>query len=131
MIAFDNVDVGSTTETMRSTVEAMAYGAIAFLDALELQRVDLLEFSLGSSVASRSSGLTSYGASCSHPPDRKLRRECTAGPPEVIGAASAAQPTPEGYASVFFAPTGTSRPAGQEATGRIFGRTASRDEPTT
>ena len=34
--------------------------------------------------------------------------------------------------SVFFAPTDTSRAAGQQATGRIFGaRTTGRDEPTT
>jgi pimeloyl-ACP methyl ester carboxylesterase len=36
VIAFDNVGVGGTTGTTPSTVEAMAYGAIAFLDALEL-----------------------------------------------------------------------------------------------
>src|SRR4051812_10404848 len=37
-----------------------------------------------------------------------------------------------GYISVFFAPTDTSREAGQQAAGRIFGaRTTDRDEPTT
>ena len=51
--------------------------------------------------------------------------------PEVIGAVGAPQTTPEGYLSVFFAPTDTSQQAGQQAAGRIFGRTASRDEPTT
>jgi pimeloyl-ACP methyl ester carboxylesterase len=38
----------------------------------------------------------------------------------------------EGYISVFFAPTDTSREAGRQATARIFGaRTTDRDEPTT
>ena len=45
------------------------------------------------------------------------------GPPET---------SPQGYVSVFFAPTDTSREAGGQAAGRIFGgRTTNRDEPTT
>jgi pimeloyl-ACP methyl ester carboxylesterase len=52
--------------------------------------------------------------------------------PEVIGAVGAPETSPEGYLSVFFAPTKTSLEAGQKAAGRIFGgRTAERDEPTT
>jgi len=51
VVAFDNVGVGGTTGTTPSTIEAMAHGAIAFLDAMELQRVDLLGFSIGSFVA--------------------------------------------------------------------------------
>jgi pimeloyl-ACP methyl ester carboxylesterase len=133
VIAFDNVGVGGTTGTTPSTVEAMAYGAIAFLDALELRRVDLLGFSLGSFVAQELALIR---------PDL-LRRVvlASAAPqgaagmhgwaPQVIGAVGAPQTTAEGYLSVFFAPTATSRAAGQEAAGRIFGRTAGRDEPTT
>jgi pimeloyl-ACP methyl ester carboxylesterase len=52
--------------------------------------------------------------------------------PEVIGAVGPPETTPQGYISVFFAPTDTSREAGQQAAGRIFGgRTTDRDEPTT
>ena len=52
--------------------------------------------------------------------------------PEVIGAVGAPETTPQGYISVFFAPTDTSREAGRQAAGRIFGgRTTDRDEPTT
>ena len=51
--------------------------------------------------------------------------------PEVIGAIGTPKATPEGYLSVFFAPTETSQQAGQQAAGRIFGRTSNRDEPTT
>ena len=51
--------------------------------------------------------------------------------PEVIGAVGAPETNPQGYLSVFFAPTDTSREAGRQAAGRIFGRTTDRDEPTT
>jgi pimeloyl-ACP methyl ester carboxylesterase len=52
--------------------------------------------------------------------------------PEVIGAVGVPEVTPQGYLSVFFAPTDTSRAAGQQAAGRIFGaRTTGQDEPTT
>jgi pimeloyl-ACP methyl ester carboxylesterase len=52
--------------------------------------------------------------------------------PHVIGAIGQPATSPEGYLSVFFAPTETSREAGQQAAGRIFGgRTTDPDEPTT
>jgi pimeloyl-ACP methyl ester carboxylesterase len=52
--------------------------------------------------------------------------------PDVIAAVGQPETSPEGYLSVFFAPTDTSREAGQHAAGRIFGgRTIDRDEPTT
>src|SRR5947208_11060131 len=51
MVAFDNVGVGATTGRTPSTVEAMAHDAIAFVDALGLERIDLLGFSIGSFVA--------------------------------------------------------------------------------
>src|SRR4029078_12917793 len=50
LVAFDNVGVGATTGRTPSTVEAMAHDAVAFLDALNFQKVDLLRFSLGSCV---------------------------------------------------------------------------------
>jgi pimeloyl-ACP methyl ester carboxylesterase len=51
VVAFDNVGVGATTGRTPSTVETMAHDAIAFLEALDVRRVDLLGFSLGSFVA--------------------------------------------------------------------------------
>src|SRR4051794_38957733 len=51
VITFDNVGVGATTGRTPNTVEAMARGAIAFLEAIDLPQVDLLGFSLGSFVA--------------------------------------------------------------------------------
>src|SRR5438093_12830980 len=101
----------------------MAHDAIAFLGAMELQRVDLLGFSIGSFVAQEIALIR---------PDL-LRRLVLASSapqgapgmhgwaPEVIGAVGAPETSPEGYISVFFAPTDTSHEAGREAAGRIFG----------
>jgi pimeloyl-ACP methyl ester carboxylesterase len=134
VVAFDNVGVGATTGATPNTVEDMAHGAIAFLEAMNFQRVDLLGFSLGSFVAQEVALIR---------PDL-LRRVVLAASapqgaagmhgwaPEVIGAVGAPETSPEGYLSVFFAPTKTSLDAGRQAAGRIFGgRTTDRDEPTT
>jgi pimeloyl-ACP methyl ester carboxylesterase len=134
VIAFDNVGVGATTGSTPSTIEAMAHDAISFLEAMDFQQIDLLGFSIGSFIAQEIALIR---------PDL-LRRVvlASAAPqgaagmhgwaPEVIGAVGAPETSPEGYISVFFAPTDTSRGAGQQAAGRIFGgRTSDRDEPTT
>ena len=134
VIAFDNVGVAATTGTTPSSVEAMAHGAIAFLEALNLRRVDLLGFSIGSFVAQELALIR---------PDL-LRRVVLASSapqgapgmhgwaPDVIAAVGQPEPSAEGYISVFFAPTETSLEAGRQAAGRIFGaRTIDRDAPTT
>jgi len=134
VITFDNVGVGATTGSTPSTIEAMAHDAISFLEAMDFQQIDLLGFSIGSFIAQEIALIR---------PDL-LRRVvlASAAPqgaagmhgwaPGVIGAVGAPETSPEGYISVFFAPTDTSRGAGQQAAGRIFaGRTRDRDEPTT
>jgi len=134
VVTFDNVGVAATTGTTPSTVEEMAHGAIAFVEALGLERVDLVGFSIGSFVAQEIALIR---------PDL-LRRIvlASAAPqgatgmhgwaPQVIEAVGGPETSPEEYLSVFFAPTATSLEAGQQAAGRIFGgRTADRDEPTT
>ncbi|HKD33767.1 MAG TPA: alpha/beta hydrolase [Gaiellaceae bacterium] len=134
VVTFDNVGVGASGGATPNTIEAMAHDAIAFIDALEIERVDLLGFSIGSFVAQEIALIR---------PDL-LRRVVLASSapqgasgmhgwaPEVIGAVGAPETTPAGYISVFFAPTDASREAGQQAAGRIFGgRTTDRDEPTT
>jgi pimeloyl-ACP methyl ester carboxylesterase len=134
VVTFDNVGVGATSGTTPNTVEAMAHDAIAFLEAMGFKRVDLLGFSIGSFVAQEIALIR---------PDL-LRRVVLASSapqgaagvhgwaPEVIGAVGTPETSPEGYLSVFFAPTKTSLEAGQEAAGRIFGgRTTDRDQPTT
>ena len=134
VITFDNVGVGATTGTTPNTVEAMAHGAIAFLEAMDLRRVDLLGFSLGSFVAQEIAlirpDLLRRIVLASSAPQGAAGMHGWA--PEVIGAVGVPEVTPQGYLSVFFAPTDASRQAGQQAAGRIFGaRTTDRDEPTT
>jgi pimeloyl-ACP methyl ester carboxylesterase len=133
VVSFDNRGVGGTTGMTPNTVEAMAHDAIAFIEAMSFQRVDLLGFSIGSFVAQEIALIR---------PDL-LRRVVLASSaprgaagmhgwaPEVIGAVGQPEPNPQGYLDVFFAPTSTSQQAGQQAAGRIFGRTNNRDEPTT
>jgi pimeloyl-ACP methyl ester carboxylesterase len=133
VIAFDNVGVGATTGRTPSTAEAMAHDAIAFVEAMDLRRVDLLGFSLGSFVAQeialiRPDLLRRVVLASSAP---QGAAEMHGWAPEVIGAVGQRETSPQGYVSVFFAPTATSREAGRQAAGRIFGRTTDRDEPTT
>src|SRR5580765_3210296 len=133
VISFDNVGVGATTGVTPNTIEAMAHDAIAFIEALNLQRVDLLGFSIGSFVAQEIAlirpDLLRRVVLASSAPQGAAGMHGWA--PEVIAAVGSPETTPEGYLEVFFAPTTTSRAAGKEALGRIFGRTADRDAPTT
>jgi pimeloyl-ACP methyl ester carboxylesterase len=111
----------------------MAVDAIDFIDALGLPQVDLLGFSIGSFVAQEIALIR---------PDL-LRRVVLASSapqgasgmhgwaPQVIGAVGQPEANPQGYLDVFFARSDTSREAGQQAAGRIFGRTGDKDEPTT
>src|SRR6476659_6473995 len=48
VVSFDNVGVGATTGTTPNTIEAMAHDAIAVVEAMSFQRMDLLGFSIGS-----------------------------------------------------------------------------------
>jgi pimeloyl-ACP methyl ester carboxylesterase len=134
VVTFDNVGVGATTGRTPNTVGAMAHGAIDFLEAMAFQRVDLLGFSIGSFVAQelaliRPDLLRRVVLASSAP---QGAAEMHGWAPEVIGAVGVPETTPQGYLSVFFAPTETSRGAGQQAAERTFGtRTTDRDEPTT
>ena len=134
VITFDNAGVAATTGTTPSTIEAMAHDAIAFIDALELEQVDLLGFSIGSFVAQEIAlirpGLLRRLVLASSAPRGAAGMHGWA--PEVIGAVGGREPNPQGYVSVFFAPTETSREAGMQAVQRIFGkRQTDRDQPTT
>lgn len=134
VVTFDNVGVGATTGRTPNTVEAMAQGAIAFLEALDLPRVDLLGFSLGSFVAQEVAlirpDLLRRVVLASSAPQGAAGMHGWA--PDVIGAVGVPEVTPQGYLSVFFAPTDASFEKGHQVAGRIFGaRTVDRDEPTT
>jgi pimeloyl-ACP methyl ester carboxylesterase len=133
VVPFDNVGVGATTGTTPNTVEAMAHGAIAFLEAMDLQQIDLLGFSLGSFVAQeialiRPDLLRRVVLASSAPQGAAGMHGWAA---EVIGAIGTPETAPEQYLAVFFASTSTSLQAGQQAAARIFGRTTNRDEQTT
>ena len=132
VVTFDNVGVGATSGKTPSTVEAMAHDAIAFLDAMGFERIDLLGFSIGSFVAQeialiRPDALRRVVLASSAPQGAPGMHGWA---PEVIAAVGGREPNPQGYLEVFFAHTETSRAAGQEAAGRIFGRSTDRDEPT-
>jgi pimeloyl-ACP methyl ester carboxylesterase len=134
VITFDNVGVAATTGRTPNTVEAMANDAIAFIEAMNLERIDLLGFSIGSFIAQEIAlirpDLLRRVVLASSAPQGAAGMHGWA--PDVIGAVGPPETTPQGYISVFFAPTDTSREAGQQAAGRIFGaRTTDRDEPTT
>jgi pimeloyl-ACP methyl ester carboxylesterase len=133
VVTFDNVGVGATAGTTPNTIEAMAHDAIAFVEAIRLQRVDLLGFSIGSFVAQEMAlirpDLLRRVVLASSAPQGAAGMHGWA--PEVIGAVGSPETNPQGYLDVFFAHTDTSREAGQQVMGRIFGRTTNRDEPTT
>src|SRR5256886_138215 len=133
VITFDNVGVAATTGRTPNTVEAMANDAIAFIEAMNLERIDLLGFSIGSFIAQEIAlirpDLLRRVVLASSAPQGAAAMHGWA--PDVIGAVGVPETTPQGYISVFFAPTTTSREAGQQAAGRIFGRTTGQDEPTT
>ena len=133
VIAFDNAGVGGSTGRTPDTVEQMARDAIAFLAAMDLGQVDLLGFSIGSFVAQQIA-LTRPDAVrrlvlASSAPQGAAGMHGWA--PDVIGAVGTPQTSPEEYLGVFFAPSPTSRQAGQEVLGRIYGRTQDRDMATT
>jgi pimeloyl-ACP methyl ester carboxylesterase len=111
----------------------MANDAIAFIEAMNLERIDLLGFSIGSFVAQEIAlirpDLLRRVVLASSAPQGAAGMHGWA--PEVIGAVGAPETSPQGYLEVFFAPTNTSREAGQQTAGRIFGRTTDRDKPTT
>ena len=133
VVPFNNVGVASTTGTTPNTAEAMAHGAIAFIEAVGLQRVDLLGFSVGSFVAQEIAlirpDLLQRVVLASAAPQGAAGMHGWA--PDVIGAVGEPETNPQGYLQVFFAPTDTSREAGQQVAARVFGRSTNRDEPTT
>lgn len=133
VVTFDNVGVGGTTGTTPNTIAAMAHGAIEFVEALGVTTVDLLGFSIGSFIAQeialiRPDLLRRVVLGSSAPQGAPGMHGWAA---DVIDAVGHPEPNPQGYIEVFFAPTPTSRAAGQQAAGRIFGRATNRDAPTT
>ncbi len=133
VVAFDNVGVGMTTGTTPTSVTQMAHDSLAFLNAMNFDRVDLLGFSIGSFVAQEVALLR---------PDVLRRLVLASSAPkgaagmhgwakDVISAVGQPDPNPHGYLDVFFARSPTSRQAGQQALKRMLARQQDRDRPTT
>ena len=133
LVAFDNAGVGGSTGTTPSAVEQMAHDAIAFITAMGFTRADILGFSIGSFVAQeialiRPALVRSLILASAAP---KGADGIHGWAPEVIGAVGKPETSPEEYVGVFFAPSPSSRKAGQESMGRMYSRTEDRDKPTT
>ena len=132
VVTFNNRGVGSTSGVTPNTIEAMGRDAIAFVDAVGLTKIDLLGFSIGSFVAqeialSRPDLLRRVVLASSAPQGAQGMHGWA---PDVIGQVGEPEPNPQGYLNVFFTRSDASRQAGEQAAGRIFGRTANQDTPT-
>ena len=133
VVAFDNTGVGSSSGSTPSTVAQMALDALDFFDAMDLEQVDLLGFSIGSFVAQeialiRPDAVRRLVLASSAPQGAAGMHGWA---PEVIAAVGAPKTAPEKYLDVFFARSSASRQAGKQSLGRISGRSADRDVPTT
>ncbi|MCX4632362.1 alpha/beta fold hydrolase [Streptomyces sp. NBC_01443] len=134
VIAFDNVGVGTTSGTTPTTFAQMADDAIVFVEALGLDLIDLLGFSIGSFIAQEVAlarpSLVAKMVLASTAPQGAPRMHGWA--PDIIKAIGEPATLPEGYLHAFFTDSPASRAAGQGVMGRIFaGRTEGRDAPTT
>jgi pimeloyl-ACP methyl ester carboxylesterase len=132
VVLFDNTGVGGSSGTTPSTIAQMAHDAIAFLDALGLDEVDLLGFSIGSFIAQELAlirpALVHRLVLASSAPKGAAGMHGWA--PEVIQAVGKPEPDPDGYLRVFFTSSEASRSAGRATLQRIFSR-AEPDRPTT
>jgi pimeloyl-ACP methyl ester carboxylesterase len=134
VITFDNVGVGGTTGSTPGTFAQMGEDAIRFVEALGLEEIDLLGFSIGSFVAQEialaRAALVRKLVLASTAPQGAPGMHGWA--PDIIKAIGEPTTPPEGYLHGFFTDSDTSRAAGQAVMGRIFkGRTEDRDVPTT
>jgi pimeloyl-ACP methyl ester carboxylesterase len=110
----------------------MARDALSFIDALGLEQVDLLGFSLGGYVAQELVLLR----------PRLVRRVVLAGTApqggpdlhrwsdDVYSHATADEPGADDLLSLFFSGSEESRAKGMESIGRLYQREVDRDEPT-
>ena len=133
VIAFDNVGVGGTTGRTPNTVAQMARDALAFIDALGLDEIDLLGFSIGSFVAQKialiRSSLVRRVVLASSAPQGAPGMHGWA--PDVIAAVGPPNVEPAGYLRVFYTDSPDSHTAGLLSLRRMTARTEDRDVPTT
>jgi pimeloyl-ACP methyl ester carboxylesterase len=131
VILVDYPGVGSSTGEPSSTIAETAREMIAFIDALGLDRIDLLGFSIGGFIAQEIALVRPTLV-------RRLVLAATGpkGAPgmhgwrEDIAAAARAESKPENLLYVMFARTEPSQAKGMEFLGRFMQRQAGRDAPT-
>src|ERR1700722_20193859 len=133
VITFDYEGVAASEGKVAHTILETAMGSLRFLDAMNLDQVDLLGFSIGSFVAqeialTRPSVVNRLVLASAAPRGGPNMHGWAA---EVIGAVGTPETSPEEYVSVFFAPSDASKQAGQQALGRMYARKEDRDTPTT
>lgn len=131
MILLDNTGVGLSSGDVPVTVTEMARDAIAFLDELEIDRIDRLGYSLGGMVAQELTLLRR----------RMVRRIVLAGTGPrggrqmhgwIVDIERIANNPDNGIDEllhIFFEATETSRALGREYIQRALGRTDGRDKP--
>jgi pimeloyl-ACP methyl ester carboxylesterase len=133
VILFDNAGVGGSTGTTPRMVTAMAHDALRFVEALQLEEIDVLGFSLGGFVAQELVLIR----------PRLVRRLVLAGTgprggedmhgfaDDVYLSATRDEPGAEDLLALFFERSETSVAAGWDFVERIFTRTEDRDIDTT
>ena len=131
VILFDNAGVGGSTGTTPRTISAMTTGALAFLDTLHLDRVDLLGFSIGGYIAQdlalQRPQLVRRLVLASTGPEGGFGMHGLA--PDVLANATLDEPTAESLLYLFFSGSQASKDKGREFIGRIFARADDRDAP--
>jgi pimeloyl-ACP methyl ester carboxylesterase len=133
VVTFDNAGVARSSGTTPTTIAQMARDAIAFLDAMDIAQADLLGFSIGSFVAQeitliRPTVVRRLVLASSAPQGAAGMHGWA---PEVIDAIGEPKTIPDRFLDVFYTQSPASRHSGEQAFGRMFARTADRDEPTT
>ncbi|MFC8427435.1 alpha/beta fold hydrolase [Streptomyces sp. NPDC057253] len=132
VVLVDLAGVGGSTGTTPNTVEEMAYGAIAFLDALALHRFDLLGFSLGGFIAQEIALFRPWQVrrlilAGTAPRGGRNIHLYTAG--AIREAAFDDAPSAANLLTLFFEKSASSQAKGKEFLGRLGERTAERDTP--
>ena len=133
VIVFDNTGVGATTGVTPTTFAQMADDAIVFLEALGLDQVDLLGFSIGSFVAQEialtRAALVGKMVLASTAPQGAPGMHGWA--PDIIQAVGQPATDAAGFLHGFFTDSAASRAAGGQFLGRIHSRAQGRDKDTT
>ncbi|WP_406437323.1 alpha/beta hydrolase [Streptomyces sp. NBC_01613] len=134
VILVDLAGVGRSTGTTPNTIEEMAYNAFAFLDAIKLDRYDLLGFSIGGFIAQEMALFRPWQVrrlvlAGSAPRGGRNIHLYTAG--AIRDTAFRDAPTAEGLLTLFFEKSASSQAKGVDFLKRLGMRTAERDTPST